>query len=104
MKTPGLTAAQEVRSLVERGKAAQERLAHYSEGDIDKIVSAMADKARQRGDYLARLAAGETGRGNLESKLAKHRFVLEQALEATQKISRKQHTVAVLNSVTTTAA
>lgn len=69
-------AIQEVRSLVAQGKAAQRQLALAPHEEIARIVARMLEKGRRASEDLARLEAGETGRGNLTSKIACHRLML----------------------------
>ncbi len=74
MDIKDLAGIQEVHSLVAKAKIAQEKLSDYSQQQIDQIITAMAKAGNQAAEHLARIAAGETGMGRVESKIAKNRF------------------------------
>ncbi len=76
---PGI---QEVHSLVAKAKIAQEKLAYYSQQEIDRIIAAMAKAGTDADEYLARMAAGETGLGRVESKTAKNRFSVTEVAQS----------------------
>lgn len=69
-----LLALQEVRDLVAEAKKAQKVLEDFSQEQIDKVVEAMAIEAIKASDWLAKLAAEETGVGVYEHKIIKNLF------------------------------
>lgn len=73
-----LTAIQQVREQIAQTKKAYQQFSQYSQSQIEKIVAAMALAGKEAAERLARLAAGETGRGRVESKIHKNRFAIEQ--------------------------
>ena len=64
----------DVHRMVQQAAEAYQKLKHYSQEEIDRVVGAMAQAAWDSSEHLARLAAGETGMGRVESKIAKNRF------------------------------
>lgn len=76
---PGI---QEVHGLVAKAQTAQEKLATLSQAEVDRIVLAMSKAGQQAAEHLARLAAGETGMGRVESKTIKNRFAATQVYES----------------------
>lgn len=72
-----LESIRQVYEFVQKAKAAQRKLASYTQQEIDTIVAAVAEAGRNAADHLARMAAGETGMGRVESKIAKNRFAVE---------------------------
>src|SRR4029078_8690399 len=74
-----MQAAQTVRSLVTRARAAQAIYAHYSQERLDEVVSAAgwAIMAPERNRTLAEIAVRDTGLGSVEDKVVKnHRKTL----------------------------
>jgi len=88
-----LLALQEVRDLVSRAKSAQKIIEDFSQEDIDRIVSAMASEAIKASDWLAKLAAEETGVGVYEHKIIKNLF----AAKAVYDYIKDMKTVGVIN-------
>lgn len=71
----------EVNLLVDKADRAQKKLAYYSQQEIDTIISAMAKAAWDNAEHLARLAAGETGMGRVDSKTEKNKFACKEVYE-----------------------
>lgn len=67
-----LQSIQEARVLARKGKKAQEQLATYDESQIEKIVLNMVKTAKEKAEDLARMAALETGFGNIADKTFKN--------------------------------
>ena len=77
-----LAARQEARELARQAKLAQERLAEYSQEQLDTIVRAVADAFVKEAVSLAEEAVQETGFGNIRDKTTKNRFAAEKVLSA----------------------
>ena len=69
-----LQSIQEARYLVERARAAQDQLNHFTQKQVDQICAAIVDAAFLESERLARLAVEETGLGRVESKKFKNEF------------------------------
>lgn len=69
-----LRSIQQARSLAARARAAQQTLKGFSQEQVDRIVDAMAQAARDDAERLARLAHEETSFGNVKDKTAKNLF------------------------------
>jgi acetaldehyde dehydrogenase (acetylating) len=69
-----LVSIQQARTLAARAREAQRTLAGFSQEQIDRIVTAMAEAARGQAERLARLAHEETGFGNVKDKTLKNLF------------------------------
>lgn len=69
-----LLSVQEVRELVERSKAAQEKLLGMSQEQVNKIVKSIADAGVRNAKRLAQMANEETGFGIMEDKIIKNIF------------------------------
>lgn len=67
-----LRSVQEVRNLAQMGKIATERIAHYSEEQIDKILLNMVKVAMENAVMLGQMAVEETGFGKAEDKAYKN--------------------------------
>lgn len=76
-----LLAIQEVRNLVEKAKEAQKIMAGFSQEQIDRIVSAMAEEGAQASLWLARVAVDETEIGVYEHKVIKNLFATKKVYE-----------------------
>lgn len=77
-----LQSRQEARRLAEAAHAAYEKLKHFSQGQLDAIVKAMAEAAEAAAVQLGRLAAEETGFGNATDKAEKNRFASRRVYDA----------------------
>ena len=64
-----LLSLQEVRSLINDAKKAQEELSNMSQEQIDRIVKAIADAGYENAEKLAKMANEETGFGKWEDPL-----------------------------------
>lgn len=67
-----LQSIQAARELARKGKLAANKLAHYTEEQIDTILKAMVDAAEKNAFSLAEMAVQETGFGVAEDKLYKN--------------------------------
>jgi acetaldehyde dehydrogenase (acetylating) len=76
-----LRSIQEARDLASKAASAQERFAHVSQEEVDRVVQAAADAASRDAERLARMAVDETGMGVFEHKILKNRFSAEMLLE-----------------------
>ena len=77
-----LQSRQQVRALVQAAKEAQKTLQRLEQGQIDRIVKAIADCGRAHAAELGRMAAEETGFGNAADKEQKNLFASVQVYEA----------------------
>lgn len=68
---------QEVHTLVGSAVIAQKQLAKFNQIKVDNIIAEMARVAGQSAEMLARMAAGETRMGRVESKTAKNLFAAQ---------------------------
>jgi len=76
MSNPAETAITDmIRGLVNRARAAQAAVAEYSQADIDAVCVAAGWQVYKDDNIaeLARLAVEETGMGNVEDKIKKHK-------------------------------
>jgi len=69
-----LTSISEARALARAAKQAQPILAEFTQEQIDRIVTAMADAVTPHAEALARLAVEETGYGVVADKVQKNLF------------------------------
>ncbi|HLY59469.1 MAG TPA: aldehyde dehydrogenase family protein [Terriglobia bacterium] len=69
-----LQSIQEARRLVEKAAEAQKILEHFSQEQVDAVVAACAEAARQNAEPLARLAVEETTYGVVADKVVKNLF------------------------------
>ncbi|MGE5550042.1 MAG: acetaldehyde dehydrogenase (acetylating) [Bacteroidota bacterium] len=69
-----LLSIQEARELVLRAAEAQEILATFDQGKVDRIVAAMAKAGEDSALRLAKMAVDETNIGVIEDKVLKNRF------------------------------
>lgn len=67
-----LLAIQQMRDAVEQAWEAQQKLKHYTQEQIDRIVSAMAKAGEQAAVRLAEMAVRETGMGVVDHKTIKN--------------------------------
>jgi acetaldehyde dehydrogenase (acetylating) len=81
--------------LARNAKAAQTRLAEYSQEQIDAIVDAMAAAVTPEAEALARLAVEETGFGVVADKVQKNLFSSERVYA----FIRPMKTVGVVNRI-----
>ncbi len=77
-----LRSVHEARTLTRAAAAAQAQLEGASQQQVDAIVEAMAAAGLRESARLAAMAVEETGYGNVDDKIAKNNFVLEQVVEA----------------------
>ena len=72
-QAPGTTAADEVAAVVARARAAARAIEHYSQEQVDALVTAVAWAVvrKDHAEALARLAVDEGGFGNYADKVAK---------------------------------
>jgi acyl-CoA reductase-like NAD-dependent aldehyde dehydrogenase len=69
---PDLRALQDVRDCAARAEKAQERVAHASQAEVDKLCEAMAKAGAANAYALAKLAVDETGIGRVHYKILKN--------------------------------
>lgn len=67
-----LQSLQEMRDAVQRAKDAQQKLATFTQEQIDHIVEKVADAAFKESGRLAEMAVSETGMGVVEHKVIKN--------------------------------
>jgi acetaldehyde dehydrogenase (acetylating) len=76
-----LTSISEARALARAAKQAQPILAEFTQEQIDRIVTAMADAVTPHAEALARLAVEETGYGVVADKVQKNLFASRRVYE-----------------------
>jgi len=76
-----LTSISEARALARAATQAQPILAEFTQEQIDRIVTAMADAVTPHAEALARLAVEETGYGVVADKVQKNLFSSRQVYE-----------------------
>src|SRR2546430_13454146 len=81
-----LQSIQEARRLVEKAAEAQKVLEHFSQEQIDVVVKACAEAARQNAEALARLAVEETTYGVVADKIEKNLFSARDVYNAIKDI------------------
>jgi acetaldehyde dehydrogenase (acetylating) len=77
-----LESIQRARRLVEQAAEAQKTLEHFSQEQIDAVVAACAEAARQNAEPLARLAVEETTYGVVADKIEKNLFAARDVYNA----------------------
>jgi acetaldehyde dehydrogenase (acetylating) len=77
-----LQSIQEARRLVEKAAEAQKTLENFSQEQIDAVVAACAEAARQAAEPLARLAVEETTYGVVADKVVKNLFAARDVYHA----------------------
>ena len=73
MKSNETEATTEIAALIERARAAQAAIAHYTQEQVDALVLAVGWSVVKNKEALARIAVDEGGFGNYESKVMKIR-------------------------------
>lgn len=81
LKDKDLASIAQVRTLLCNANEAKKQMAKMSQQQLDCIVKAMSDAARENAVHLARLAAEETGFGNARDKEVKNLFASETVYE-----------------------
>lgn len=77
-----LQSIQEARRLVEKAAEAQKILEQFSQEQVDAVVAACAEAARQNAEPLARLAVEETTYGVVADKVVKNLFAARDVYNA----------------------
>lgn len=77
-----LQSMQEMRDAVAKAKDAQAKFFHFSQEDVDRIVTAMAEAAFENARKLAKMAVEETGFGVLEHKVIKNQVASRDVCES----------------------
>ncbi len=77
-----LQSIQEVRDLLQKAAAAQQTFRNYSQEQVDRIVSAMAEAGFAEAARLGRRACEETGFGRPEDKQKKNEFATRRVWES----------------------
>ena len=81
-----LAARQQARELARQANLAQERLAEFTQEQLDKIVEAVAAAFSREAVTLAEEAVQETGFGNIRDKTTKNHFASEKVLSAVKNM------------------
>ncbi len=81
LKDKDLASIEQVRTLLSNANEAKKQLAKMSQQQLDKIVGAMCDAAVKNAPHLAKLAAEETGFGNVCDKEVKNLFASKTLYE-----------------------
>jgi len=70
---PDLTPEQEIRSLIERSRAAQQQIEHYTQEQVDNLIRAMVWSVARPGvaEEIAQFTVDETQLGNYDGKFLK---------------------------------
>ena len=92
-----LRSIQEVRDLARLGKIATEKIATYTEEQIDRILRNMVKAAQENAVCLAQMAVEETGFGKVEDKVYKNHMasvILYDAIKNMKTIGVIQEDVA----------
>jgi acetaldehyde dehydrogenase (acetylating) len=90
-----LASVAEARALARAARQAQPTLAEFSQDQIDRIVTMMAEAATAHAEPLAQLAVEETGYGVVADKVQKNLFASRQVYE----FIRPMRTVGVINRI-----
>ena len=77
-----VTNTEELDQALARCRAAQEKYAHYTQEQVDKIFLAAATAANKARIPLAKMAVSETGMGVVEDKVIKNHFASEYIYNA----------------------
>ncbi|MDR0285269.1 MAG: acetaldehyde dehydrogenase (acetylating) [Propionibacteriaceae bacterium] len=77
-----LASIQQARDLIRAAKVAQQRLATFTQAQVDDICRAMVRAGFEHADDLARHAVTETGMGVPEDKALKNRFATDTVWQA----------------------
>ena len=77
-----LRSVQEVRDLARKGQIATEKLATYTEEQVDRIVRNMVRVAEENAVMLAQMAVEETGFGKVADKTYKNHMASTLLYEA----------------------
>ena len=93
VKDLDLLSIQEVRTLVQTAKQAQQKFSEFSQAEVDEIVRCMAELAYQESERLARLAVDETGFGVYEHKVIKNQFASMQVYNSIKNVK----TIGIIN-------
>ena len=79
-----LASIAEARALARAARQAQPLLAEFSQDQIDRLVTTMAEAATAQAEALAHLAVEETGYGVVADKVQKNLFSSRQVLRVHQ--------------------
>lgn len=88
-----LKSIQEVRTLVQKARIAQQEFASFDQAEINEIVRCIAEVSWSNAEYLADLAVKETGFGKYEDKVIKNRFASRKLYESIKDMK----TIGVIN-------
>jgi acetaldehyde dehydrogenase (acetylating) len=81
-----LLAIQETRNLIEKAKEAQRILETFTQEQVDRIVSNMAQEGEAAADWLAKTAVEETEIGVYEHKVIKNLFAVKMVYESIKEM------------------
>ena len=75
VEAPALSPEEEIRGLVERSRAAQQQIEHYTQEQVDELIRAMVWAVARPGvaEEIAQFTVDETELGNYDGKYLKHR-------------------------------
>src|SRR5918995_6775969 len=90
-----LASIAEARALARAARVAQPLLAEFTQEQIDRIVTAMAEAVTPHAEALARLAVEETGYGVAADKVQKNLFASRQVYD----FIKPMRTVGVVNRI-----
>ena len=76
-----LLSIQETRDLIAAAKKAQSEIALMDQGQVDKIVKAIADAGVRNAKRLAEMAHEDTDFGTVEDKIMKNVFASQSVYE-----------------------
>lgn len=93
LKDKDLLSIQRARTLIERANQAYQEFKDFSQEDVDRIVAKMVEEGKKAARRLAELAVKETGYGNVEDKVAKNMFSLDDVYASIKGLK----TVGVIN-------
>ena len=84
-----LRSVQEARNLARKGQIATERLATYTEEQIDRIIRNMVRVAEENAVSLAQMAVEETGFGKIADKTYKNHMASTLVYNAIKDITKE---------------
>ena len=77
-----LQSVQQVRTLLQKAREAQQIYRTFSQEQVDRVFAAVAEAGFKASERLARMAVEETGYGKVQDKIIKNRFATRDVYEA----------------------
>jgi len=77
-----LLSVQRARTLIQRANKAYQAFKDFSQEDVDKIIASMVEAGRDAARRLAELAVKETDYGNVEDKVVKNIFSIDNVYDS----------------------